>query len=76
MSIHFCPKNKTKNMTSFLVLSSFLGITLVSTNCDIDHSNCKRTVCGEHGGPDNDEVSSRIIGTFLRPDLLINTISQ
>ena len=67
MSIRFRPNNKTKNMMSFLVLSSILGMALVSTSAILTAQTVNAQFVVKLGGPDTDQVSSRIIGTLLKP---------
>lgn len=66
INIHFCLKSKTKIVTPLLLLSLFLGITIVSTNTilPIQTVNAQKVMVNI-GGPSTDEVSSRIIGTLL-----------
>jgi len=67
MNIRFRPNNKTKNMMSFLVLSSILGIAIVSTNAILTAQTVNAQFVVKLGGPNTDQVSSRIIGTLLKP---------
>ena len=67
MSIRFRPNNKTKNMMSFLVLSSILGMALVSTSAILTAQTVNAQFNLKIGGPDTDQVNSRIIGTLLKP---------
>lgn len=67
MNIRFRPNNKTKNMMSFLFLSSILGIAIVSTNAILTAQTVNAQFVVKVGGPDTDQVSSRIIGTLLVP---------
>ena len=67
MSTHFSPYNKTKNMMSFLVLSAILGMAVVSTTAILTAQTLHAQFVVKLGGPDTDQVSSRIIGTLLKP---------
>jgi hypothetical protein len=67
MNIRFRPNNKTKNMMSFLVLSSILGMALVSTTAILTAQTLHAQFVLKVGGPDTDQVNSRIIGTLLKP---------
>ena len=67
MSIRFRQNNKTKNMMSFLILSSILGMALVSTSAILTAQTVNAQFVVKLGGPDTDQVSSHIIGTLLKP---------
>ena len=54
-------------MMSFLVLSSILGMALVGTNAILTAQTANAQFVVKVGGPDTDQVSSRIIGTLLKP---------
>ena len=54
-------------MMSFLVLSSILGMALVSTSAILTAQTVNAQFVVKLGGPDTDQVSSRIIGTLLKP---------
>ena len=54
-------------MMSFLVLSSILGMALVSTSAILTAQTLHAQFVVKVGGPDTDQVSSRIIGTLLKP---------
>jgi hypothetical protein len=58
---------KTKILASFLVLSLALGIAIVSTNAILPIQTVNAQFVVKLGGPDTDQVSSRIIGTLLKP---------
>ena len=49
-------------MMSFLVLSSILGMALVSTNAILSAQTANAQFVAKIGGPDTDQVNSRIIG--------------
>jgi hypothetical protein len=67
MNISFRPYKKTKVLASLLVLSLVLGITIVSTNAILPVQTLNAQFNLKVGGPDTDQVSSRIIGTLLKP---------
>jgi hypothetical protein len=52
---------------SFLVLSSILGMALVSTSAILTTQTVNAQLIVKLRGPDTDQVSSRIIGTLLKP---------
>ena len=54
-------------MTPVLVLSLVLGIAIVSTNTMLPVQTLNAQFVVKVGGPDTDQVSSRIIGTLLVP---------
>jgi hypothetical protein len=54
-------------MMSFLVLSSILGMAVVSTTAILTAQTLHAQFVVKLGGPDTDQVSSRIIGTLLKP---------
>ena len=54
-------------MASLLVLSLVLGITIVSTHAILPVQTLNAQFNLKVGGPDTDQVSSRIIGTLLKP---------
>ena len=53
-------------MMSFLILSSILGMALVSTSAILTAQTVNAQFVVKLGGPDTDQVSSRIIGTLLK----------
>jgi hypothetical protein len=52
---------------SFLVLSAILGMAVVSTTAILTAQTLHAQFVVKLGGPDTDQVSSRIIGTLLKP---------
>jgi hypothetical protein len=65
--LHFRLKSKTKIVTPLLVLSLVIGIAMASnTISPVQTLNAQKLVVND-GGPSDDEVSSRIIGTLLVP---------
>ena len=56
-----------KFLASFLALSLALGIAIVSTNAILTAQTVNAQFVVKVGGPDTDQVNSRIIGTLLKP---------
>jgi hypothetical protein len=67
MNTSFSQYKKTKILASFLVLSLVLGLAIVSTNAILTAQTVNAQLVVKLGGPDTDQVSSRIIGTLLKP---------
>lgn len=67
MNTSFSQYKKTKILASFLVLSLVLGLAIVSTNAILTAQTVNAQFVVKLGGPDTDQVSSRIIGTLLKP---------
>ena len=67
MNNSFSQHKKTKTLTSFLVSSLVLGIGIVGTNAILTAQTVNAQFVVKLGGPDTDQVSSRIIGTLLKP---------
>jgi hypothetical protein len=67
MNNSFSHHKKTKILASFLALSLALGIAIVSTNAILTAQTVNAQFVVKLGGPDTDQVSSRIIGTLLKP---------
>ena len=67
MNNSFSRYKKTKTLASFLVLSLVLGIGIVGTNAMLTAQTVNAQFVVKIGGPDTDQVNSRIIGTLLKP---------
>ena len=67
MNNSFSHYKKTKILASFLALSLASGIAIVSTNAILTAQTVNAQFVVKLGGPDTDQVSSRIIGTLLKP---------
>ena len=67
MNIRFHQNKETKTVAPYLVLSLVLGMALVSTSAILTTQTVNAQFVVKVGGPDTDQVSSRIIGTLLVP---------